>query len=97
MRQRRKHKNQQMNWRKIMALGTICNQLKTVARRTMLVGLGVTAVVVENLRQAADNAGPYTEKLVERGQQASEGIGEAYEQRRQDIRHRVQANGTAKG
>lgn len=62
----------------------------------MLAGLGVTAVIVENALKVADNAGPYAEKLVERGQQASEEIGEAYEQRRQEIRHRVQANGQAK-
>lgn len=77
------------------AIGSLCDVVKGTARRTLLVGLGVTAVTVETLLKAADNAGPYTEKLVERGQQASEEISEAYEQRRQDIRHRVQANGTS--
>ena len=77
-----------------MIIGSLCDLMKNSARRTLLVGLGITAVVVENALKVADNAGPYTEKLVERGQQASEEISEAYEQRRQDIRHRVQANGT---
>ncbi len=62
---------------------------KRVARRAMLVGLGATAVLVENVRELANNATPYSEKLVERGQQTSEQIADAYEQRRQQIRERT--------
>jgi len=59
----------------------------------MLLGLGITAVLVENVRE---NAGPYSEKLVERGTQAAETINNAYDQRRTEIRDRARANGHVK-
>jgi polyhydroxyalkanoate synthesis regulator phasin len=71
-----------------MVLKTVYNGAKRIARKGMLMGLGITAVVTENVRDLADNAGPYSDKLVERGQQTSEQIAEAYEQRRQQIRRR---------
>ena len=71
-------------------IGSICNQVKHVTRQTVLLGLGITAVLVENMRE---NAGPYSEKLVERGTQAAETINHAYEQRRTEIRDRARTNG----
>lgn len=71
-----------------MALGSALESVKRVTRRAMLVGLGATAVLVENVRELADNAGPYSNKLVERGQKTSEQIADAYDQRRQQIRRK---------
>lgn len=74
-------------------VGSVCNRVRHVTRQTVLLGLGVTAVLVENVRE---NAGPYSEKLVERGTQAAQTINEAYDQRRIEIRGRAQANGQVK-
>jgi len=74
-------------------IGAVCNRVRHAARQTLLLGLGVTAVLVENVRE---NAGPYSEKLLERGEQAAQTINEAYDQRRHDIRDRARANGHVK-
>ncbi|MBK8984595.1 MAG: hypothetical protein IPM39_00700 [Chloroflexi bacterium] len=74
-------------------IGSVCSRVKSVTRQTMLLGVGITAVVIENVR---DNAVPYSEKLVERGQQTAQTINEAYDQRRSAIRDRARSNGHVK-
>ncbi|MCB8983063.1 MAG: hypothetical protein H6659_04520 [Ardenticatenaceae bacterium] len=74
-------------------VGAVCSRVKHVTRQTLLLGLGVTAVLVENVRE---NAGPYSEKLMERGEHAAQTINEAYDQRRNEIRERARANGHVK-
>lgn len=75
---------------------SVCRMLAGAARKTLLLGLGVTAVLVENITEMVENAGPYSEQLVERGEKTSHEINEALEVRRQEIRHRAKANGHVK-
>ncbi|MBP6469505.1 MAG: hypothetical protein KA773_03655 [Chloroflexi bacterium] len=71
-------------------IGSVCNQVKHMTRQTVMLGVGITAVIVGNVRE---NAGPYTEKLMERGEQASHTLNEAFDQRRLEIRERTRSNG----
>lgn len=74
----------------------VCRVMMGAARKTLLFGLGVTAVIVENITDVVENAGPYSEQLVERGEKTSQEINEALEVRRREIRHRAKANGHVK-
>jgi hypothetical protein len=74
-------------------IGSVCSRVKNVTRQTVLLGVGIATTVVENVRE---NAVPYSEKLVERGEKAAQTINEAYDQRRNEIRDRARSNGHVK-
>ncbi|NHZ71840.1 MAG: hypothetical protein GWP17_01990 [Aquificales bacterium] len=59
-----------------------------IVRQTWLFGIGVASVLVENGAEVIGNAGPYSEKLIERGEQTSKDFNDALNIRRQEIRQR---------
>lgn len=71
-----------------MVLKDSANSVKSVARKTWLVGLGIVSTLVENVEEVVENAGSYSEKLIERGEQTSKEINDSLDARRQKIRER---------
>lgn len=80
----------------IKQTGVLCRTIGGAVRKTYLVGLGITAVLVENITDVVTNADSYAAQLVERGEHTSQEINNTLELRRQEIRQRAQSNGHVK-
>ncbi len=76
--------------------GLLCRTIGGAVRKTFLVGLGITAVVVENISDVVENVSAHSEQWVEQGEQTSQELNKTLAVRRQEIRQRAQANGHVK-